>query len=440
MAASCVPAPPRCAGRPDVRRQGPVRHRRRSHRRGQPALAGDAPGAHAQQPAGRPAAGGRGHVQGQVAHRRTGLQHPRRQPALRHARQRACARPRAGRLVQRLGGGGGGAAGGLRAGHRHRRLHPRAGQLLRPLGVADHARTAVAGGPGAAASQLRHADLAGALGGHLRPRRRRAVATGRDVAWQRAQRWQPAWDQADAVFHAPLEAAWHSCKTSACSARVARCRCLSARRLAAGVRQRLGARRLAGARCLDRRLHARLRRPVAQRFQFASTLTDAVAQAAREQQAVVRASPRLLGTGGVALVPSAASVAPLRDAAAADVDAVRLRTLRITCLAGLAGLPQVSLPCRAPDGLPVGVSLVGPPGSRRIADRVGAQRVHAAMPAHLVDSPDNRPPCRAHPPRHAARPRSRRAPPARQASRSPWWRPRRPPTSSSASTTRCSKA
>jgi amidase len=206
------------------------------------------------------------------------------------------------------------------------------------------------------------------------------------VAWQRAQRWQPAWDQADAVFHAPLEAAWQVLQDIGLQPTVV---AADAFPLDAWRQVYVNASAHEGWQVHGAWIAAStpgFAAPVAQRFQFASTLTDAVAQAAREQQAVVRRQLReLLGTDGVALVPSAASVAPLRDAAAADVDAVRLRTLRITCLGGLAGLPQVSLPCRAPDGLPVGVSLVGPPGSDASLIAL-ALRVHAAMPAHLVDS------------------------------------------------------
>ena len=40
-----------------------------------------------------------------------------------------------------------------------------------------------------------------------------------------------------------------------------------------------------------------------------------------------------------------------------------IRTLRITCIAGLAGLPQVNIPMRGADGLPMGISLLGPAGS-----------------------------------------------------------------------------
>ena len=58
-------------------------------------------------------------------------------------------------------------------------------------------------------------------------------------------------------------------------------------------------------------------------------------------------------------LPSAASVAP-RDAAAAA--AGRARTLQLTCLASLAGLPAVSVPISTVDGLPAGVCLVAAAG------------------------------------------------------------------------------
>ncbi|MFS2117805.1 amidase family protein, partial [Herbaspirillum frisingense] len=88
------------------------------------------------------------------------------------------------------------------------------------------------------------------------------------------------------------------------------------------------------------------------------------ARAAREKQDLVRHRVRtLLGADGVAVIPSASSVAPLRGASAAEIDQVRARTFRLTCVAGLAGLPQVSLPFTSPAGLPIGVSLLGPAGS-----------------------------------------------------------------------------
>ena len=45
----------------------------------------------------------------------------------------------------------------------------------------------------------------------------------------------------------------------------------------------------------------------------------------------------------------------------ADLGEVRAATLRLTCVAGLGGLPAVSVPLTTSDGLPCGVCLVGPP-------------------------------------------------------------------------------
>jgi amidase len=103
---------------------------------------------------------------------------------------------------------------------------------------------------------------------------------------------------------------------------------------------------------------------VAARFAMASEIGADTGAQALARQAAIRASVRaLLGEDGVAVLPSAASVAPRLDAGGAEVDAVRARTFRITCVAGLAGLPQVSLPFVSDAGLPVGISLLGPAGS-----------------------------------------------------------------------------
>ena len=116
---------------------------------------------------------------------------------------------------------------------------------------------------------------------------------------------------------------------------------------------------------------------IAGRFKMASTVTADAAAEARAQQALIRQQVQgWLGEHGVAVLPSAASLAPLRNAAPADVDAVRLRTMAITCIAGLCGLPQVSLPVETASGDVVGVSLLGPAGSDLALIRLAGQ-VHA---------------------------------------------------------------
>jgi amidase len=41
------------------------------------------------------------------------------------------------------------------------------------------------------------------------------------------------------------------------------------------------------------------------------------------------------------------------------VESFRVRTMRLTCIAGLAGLPQVSIPARTLTGCPVGLAFIG---------------------------------------------------------------------------------
>ncbi|WP_425260604.1 amidase [Rubrivivax sp. RP6-9] len=118
---------------------------------------------------------------------------------------------------------------------------------------------------------------------------------------------------------------------------------------------------------------------VAARWDAASRIEDAAAAVARAEVVRIRGLVRaLLGDDGVAVLPSAASLAPLRDADPAAVDAVRLRTMAITCIAGLAGLPQVSIPMQTPAGVPLGISLLGPAGSDLALIEL-ATRLHAAV-------------------------------------------------------------
>jgi amidase len=118
---------------------------------------------------------------------------------------------------------------------------------------------------------------------------------------------------------------------------------------------------------------------VGARWQVARRTTDAQARGAYATKELVRAHVRsVLGAHGVAVIPSAASLAPLRDASADEVQAVRARTMAITCIAGLAGLPQVSLPLQTPDGTPVGISLLGPAGSDPALIEL-ARRVHGEL-------------------------------------------------------------
>ena len=84
----------------------------------------------------------------------------------------------------------------------------------------------------------------------------------------------------------------------------------------------------------------------------------------------------LLSPGTVLVLPSAPGTAPRRDADAATFDAMRAAALQLLCPAGHAGLPQVSLPLGTLEGLPIGLSVMGAPGSDEqllaLAERLAA--------------------------------------------------------------------
>lgn len=82
------------------------------------------------------------------------------------------------------------------------------------------------------------------------------------------------------------------------------------------------------------------------------------------------------------LIPTASSVAPPADAAPeakAQIAKARADTIRLTSLAGVGGLPAVTIPLLTRDGLPCGVCLVGPAGCDRTLSRVAVELLRALV-------------------------------------------------------------
>ena len=99
------------------------------------------------------------------------------------------------------------------------------------------------------------------------------------------------------------------------------------------------------------------------RFRSGSTVSDDVIKDANQVRRAVRTRLALLLDPGDALVmPAACCPAPPLTLHSTDMDETRRRTLNLTCAAGLAGAPTVSLPLATVDDLPVGVCLLGRPG------------------------------------------------------------------------------
>ena len=104
---------------------------------------------------------------------------------------------------------------------------------------------------------------------------------------------------------------------------------------------------------------------IRERMEWASQVTEQQVAAANVKRTAVRARMSgLLGEGDVLCLPTSPRVAPLKDTPNDDLELrVRQQAMNLLCIAGLAGLPQVSLPLATIDGLPLGFSLIGPRGS-----------------------------------------------------------------------------
>lgn len=115
---------------------------------------------------------------------------------------------------------------------------------------------------------------------------------------------------------------------------------------------------------------------VEDRFRMAAGITDAEVTAMQPVRDALRGTlTDLLADGTVLVLPTAPGPAPVMNWDPALLDAFRYRIIALTCLAGHAGLPQVTLPAGLVDGAPVGISLMGAAGTD--ADLLGAAQAFA---------------------------------------------------------------
>ena len=99
---------------------------------------------------------------------------------------------------------------------------------------------------------------------------------------------------------------------------------------------------------------------IKERMAYAATVRESDAAASRGVHEKTRAHIRaLVPPGTIIALPTAPCIAPLIDTQADALESFRVRVMRLTCIAGLSGLPQVSIPAGTISGCPVGLSLIG---------------------------------------------------------------------------------
>ncbi len=117
---------------------------------------------------------------------------------------------------------------------------------------------------------------------------------------------------------------------------------------------------------------------VKERFEFGSKVSAEMMQGETiVRDAIRREVTDLIGDDGLFVVPTVPGAAPLAAASFDDIQAYRERAITLLCLAGLTGLPELTLPLGTVDGAPFGLSLIGPKGSDRALLKIG-DRILAA--------------------------------------------------------------
>jgi amidase len=105
---------------------------------------------------------------------------------------------------------------------------------------------------------------------------------------------------------------------------------------------------------------------IRERFAWTATITAAeVAAAMPGREAVARHMEHLLGDDAMLCLPTAPGIAPRLNTPPAELEVFRGNAFALLSIAGLARLPQISLPLGTFDGCPLGLSMIGPRGCDR---------------------------------------------------------------------------
>jgi amidase len=115
------------------------------------------------------------------------------------------------------------------------------------------------------------------------------------------------------------------------------------------------------------RRRPRLGPGVRERFAFAAKVSQRDAEEARKLKARARDQVRKLAKPGTILaLPTTPGVAPRVDVPSDSLESFRANVMRLTCIAGLSGLPQVPIPIGNLSGCPVGLSFIGWAGADEV--------------------------------------------------------------------------
>ncbi|MGB4609006.1 MAG: amidase [Saccharofermentanales bacterium] len=125
-----------------------------------------------------------------------------------------------------------------------------------------------------------------------------------------------------------------------------------------------------------RKHNPRLSRGPKERLEWASTITmQQYKDAYSRREFIIDRIHNLLSNDTLIIMPTAASIAPLRSAPSEEINAVRKQSSLLLCVSPLTNTPQLTLPMIKQNNVPLGISLLGPIDSDLSLAEFGAEIV-----------------------------------------------------------------
>lgn len=110
------------------------------------------------------------------------------------------------------------------------------------------------------------------------------------------------------------------------------------------------------------------------RLKEASEITMSAYRSAKEEmKKIEKQIEKLLSDDTVILLPTASSIAPLKSESLEVINHYRKQSSKLLCISPLSGTPQLTLPMSKQEGVPLGISLIGPKHSDRALIDLGTK-------------------------------------------------------------------
>lgn len=104
-----------------------------------------------------------------------------------------------------------------------------------------------------------------------------------------------------------------------------------------------------------------------ERFEFAASVTSKdFEHACNERKRFVASLESELALDEIIAIPTSPGPAPYLTASQEEFNTFRKKAISLLCIAGHAGWPQLTIPGAAVEGVPIGLSLIGRPGSEML--------------------------------------------------------------------------